>query len=222
MSPGHQSLYLAKTDFPAFKQAWIDHSARCMDMFKYDLPISHLIRRGCAGCTICCTAPAITPDQLNDPAELALVPLKPAGEKCKHCKSGAGRAVYDQRPGICRGYLCLWASGVPVAWPEITGMCWTLQPDLMTGGVLAVGHCNDAEAAARDVDIRREIEFFLRCPDVMPTPLAAVVLRSPLSVIRYDAQGIFPNMIADIYQTDPLKMEINEDTQRLTNWNPKT
>lgn len=204
-------------DHSVIRQALVDHSARCMAMVEDDLPMSHLARRGCNGCTACCISPAIEQNQILAGES---IPAKAAGEKCKHCKS-VGCAIYDRRPGICRGYLCLWAVGVPLGWPAATGVCWTLQPDLMTGAIIIMGHCQDAEESIKRIDVRGEITALLACRDALIIPVAAVVLRSPVTVIRFDAMGLFPNLMADIDPADPMKMLVDETTQRRTPWNPK-
>lgn len=54
--------------------------------------------RSCDGCAACCHALHI--EDLN----------KPTFEDCKHqCAAGCGN--YDQRPGPCRDYQCLWLQG---------------------------------------------------------------------------------------------------------------
>ena len=56
--------------------------------------------RPCGGCTACCTALAV--DALQ----------KPAGEKCVYDQRGVGCAIYENRPDQCRGFECLWRTGV--------------------------------------------------------------------------------------------------------------
>lgn len=52
--------------------------------------------RHCSGCTLCCKL--IPVEQLN----------KPAGQRCKHQRTGKGCAIYDHRPFSCMGWDCLW------------------------------------------------------------------------------------------------------------------
>jgi len=61
------------------------------------------VRRGCDGCTACCTV--LNVPQLNSPAY----------ESCRHlCTSGCG--IHESRPEICRGYFCEWALGNAPEW----------------------------------------------------------------------------------------------------------
>jgi hypothetical protein len=57
-------------------------------------------QRQCGDCSLCC--------------KLLGVPEidKPRGEWCRHCRPGSGGcSIYDDRPPICRGYLCAWLAG---------------------------------------------------------------------------------------------------------------
>jgi hypothetical protein len=53
-------------------------------------------KRACQDCTLCCKVMAI--DELK----------KPAGSWCRHCKSGRGCKIYDERPTECQTFSCLW------------------------------------------------------------------------------------------------------------------
>ena len=52
--------------------------------------------RACGSCTMCCKVLQI--DELD----------KPAGAWCPNCAIGKGCKVYDERPGPCRGFVCIW------------------------------------------------------------------------------------------------------------------
>src|SRR6478609_5549892 len=52
--------------------------------------------RACGTCTLCCRLPEI--DQLS----------KPANALCVNCVTGQGCLIYDDRPGLCRDFLCAW------------------------------------------------------------------------------------------------------------------
>jgi Fe-S-cluster containining protein len=64
--------------------------------------------RTCGTCTLCCRLPEI--DALS----------KPADTWCRHCTEGLGCAIYDERPKLCRDFLCLWMTDA--------GMAETWQP----------------------------------------------------------------------------------------------
>lgn len=130
-----------------------------------------------------------------------------------HCRVAGGCAIYDKRPSICRGYLCLWVMGIPVTYPGTSGIAWTFQPDGMFAGMtLAMGHCLDASAALDDVDVRRDINLLLSAH--LPMRLSAVVLRSANHIVRFDAAGEFPHLVADIDPADPMRDSPRESTQR--------
>jgi hypothetical protein len=52
--------------------------------------------KACGECNMCC--------QVLEIEEMA----KPAGLLCKNCISGAGCAIYEDRPQVCRDFECLW------------------------------------------------------------------------------------------------------------------
>lgn len=62
--------------------------------------------RACGTCTLCCRLPDI---DLFD---------KPANAWCRHCVAGKGCSIYDDRPSVCRDFLCLWMTdaGLDAAW----------------------------------------------------------------------------------------------------------
>ncbi|MBB3978224.1 hypothetical protein GGQ64_003458 [Rhizobium azooxidifex] len=52
--------------------------------------------RSCGTCTLCCRLPDI--DALS----------KPANAWCQHCRAEGGCTIYQDRPQVCRDFLCLW------------------------------------------------------------------------------------------------------------------
>jgi hypothetical protein len=52
--------------------------------------------RSCGTCTLCCRLPEI------DLFE------KPANVWCRHCIEEKGCSIYEDRPSVCRDFLCLW------------------------------------------------------------------------------------------------------------------
>jgi len=57
--------------------------------------------RACGTCTACCVALAIDDGEIQ----------KEAGERCSKLGDN-GCSIYEQRPGSCSGYFCLWRSGL--------------------------------------------------------------------------------------------------------------
>jgi hypothetical protein len=54
------------------------------------------IGRECGACTLCCKVLSI--EEIG----------KPSDAWCRHCKPGRGCSIYEARPGVCRGFACLW------------------------------------------------------------------------------------------------------------------
>ena len=55
--------------------------------------------RDCGDCTVCCVAPSIDKPEIQ----------KLSGAACRHC-TGAGCAIYESRPPVCRSFYCAWRS----------------------------------------------------------------------------------------------------------------
>src|SRR6185437_14624626 len=55
--------------------------------------------RECGECTMCCKLMGIASID------------KPAGQWCPHCKPERGCAIYANRPGECRNFVCGWLRG---------------------------------------------------------------------------------------------------------------
>ena len=73
--------------------------------------------RECGGCTVCCVAPNIDKPEIQ----------KVSGARCRHA-CGAGCAIHDSRPPVCRAFYCAWRT------VDIFSEEW--RPDL--SGVLAM------------------------------------------------------------------------------------
>jgi hypothetical protein len=69
--------------------------------------------RTCAECSACCTALDIP--QLD----------KPAGEPCRYLGPMGGCSIYDERPKLCREYLCGWRIGIGDLRPDQVGVVIT-------------------------------------------------------------------------------------------------
>lgn len=65
--------------------------------------------RSCDGCTLCCDLLEVEPIG------------KRAGARCEHCRVGAGCAIYNERPPVCRTFDC--------GWRLSPGMAESLRPD---------------------------------------------------------------------------------------------
>ena len=61
-------------------------------------PTPALVEAGkCGGCIVCCKTLEIDEPQLR----------KPTGALCPNC-TGAGCAIYQTRPALCRTWFCMW------------------------------------------------------------------------------------------------------------------
>lgn len=93
--------------------------------------------RECGACTVCCTAPSINKPEIQ----------KQSGAACRHCV-GAGCAIYDSRPPVCRAFYCAWRT------VDIFGEDW--RPD--KSGVLAYV---ETEGISEDFDLSTGIGLML-------------------------------------------------------------
>jgi hypothetical protein len=133
---------------------------------------------------------------------------KPAGEACAHC-TGKGCGVYAQRPQICKSYECGYRLGLTRDKPEEVRVSWVPQPDDAPGGImLMTGHCLDWREVIKDSRNVSQIREWLQESEV----ITGVVLRDHNGVVRFlkDERAV----IADIDQTDPLKVNVVLSSQR--------
>lgn len=98
---------------------------------------------GCGNCTLCCTVMKVT---MPHPA-----PPKPAHTPCQHC-TGAGCAIYADRPESCQTFMCWWLGSQAV---KELRLPHALRPD-RTGVVLdlnsagyVIAHCHRPDAWKR-------------------------------------------------------------------------
>ena len=160
----------------------------------------------CGSCTACCKLPAIGREDL---ACLNL-PGKPAGETCSKC-TGSGCSVHQDRPTVCRYYLCLWRQGLTDNHPEASGVAWSFEADYLTGiNWVILGYCGDVDAAAGILTNRQDIGRFLRTR-FLGLRVSAVILRSPKSAMRITLEdgGRCMTEEAKVDQGDPLKVRLD-------------
>lgn len=161
----------------------------------------------CGDCDFCCTAPAIDADVLSaDEAEL-IGGAKPACVSCKHANNGC--TIYEERPTICRQYLCLYAMGQVAARPDKSRVAWTLQTtdDTCQRPVLIMGHCFDIEEVLTIEENLSIIDSGLRSDMV-----EFVVLRSDKEAWCFMREGQCRKIKID--QTDPIKMRVLAHTEK--------
>lgn len=199
---------------------FIEYMAKCEEVLNGTRTLESLAVRECGDCTVCCTAPGIEKAQI-EPHELTLLQPKAACQECQH-STGKGCGIYQKRPTICRSYQCLWLAGLADKKPSEGGVAWCIQPCLMTGSILVVGHALDNRESLKDVDVRKDIRSFLdfsyTTPEGYEGRFAGVAMRDSKVVVRFDNTGDFPHLMADVDQSDPMKMEVLEKTQRRAEW----
>jgi hypothetical protein len=60
--------------------------------------------RECGNCNLCCKLPEVEN-------------VKGVYEWCKNCEIGVGCKIYNNRPEICKDFICAWAVGLtPPSW----------------------------------------------------------------------------------------------------------
>ena len=155
----------------------------------------------CGDCNVCCVAPAIDDGETT-------IPEKPAGDACKHC-SETGCAIYKKRPRLCKEYACLYLCGLVEERPDSNGVAWSFQPHPVSGGrLLVMGHCMDAIAVSKDpAAVATMKRFFSESAAV-----TCVALRDGKNAISYLRSG--SSRIIDIDQKDPLKLDLELDSER--------
>lgn len=202
------------------KIGFAEYMQKCEEVLDGRRTLESLAVRECGDCTVCCTAPGIERSSI-EPHELATLKPKAACEVCKH-STGKGCGIYQERPNICRSYQCLWLAGLAESKPSDGGVAWCIQPCLMTGSILVVGHALDSRESLKDVDVRKDIRSFLdfayETPDGGIGKFAGVAMRDATVVVRFDNTGQFPHLMADIDPADPMRMEVIETTQRRAEW----
>lgn len=169
--------------------------------------------RPCGDCDFCCTAPAIEAQVLDadDPDDRNFAP-KAACERCQFA-NGNGCGIYEQRPGVCKSYQCLWSMGlVPaVNYPMKRGVAWTFQPvEEAPGATILMGHCTDVDAVMKDRYNSTVIAQYLR-PSAQASGIHGVVIRDSKKARCFRPDGTGAEGLID--QSDPMKMKIDTDTE---------
>lgn len=170
-------------------------------------------KRPCGDCDFCCSAPAIEANVLNDDPDSENFPPKAACQRCQFA-NGKGCGIYENRPGVCKDYLCLWALGmVPaVNYPMKRGVCWTFQPvEGSPGAVIVMGHATDCDALLSDDYNLRVIGRFITMGK-SDGSIHGVVIRDDKHAVCFRLDGTGSH--APIDQSDPMKMRVQEEQER--------
>lgn len=101
--------------------------------------------RRCGPCTQCCTTMAV--------GELR----KAQHDACTHC-SAAGCGIYEQRPGSCRDFRCMWLDGNITdesMRPDLCKVVWVFKR--LDVAKAFVWHAFEAEAGALDTSEMKQL-----------------------------------------------------------------
>lgn len=160
----------------------------------------------CGDCTFCCTAPAIEDIVLSADEAKLIGGTKAACVTCKHANNGC--AIYEERPRVCREYMCLYVIGQCDTRPDVSRVAWTLQPT--DRGVerpaLLMGHCHDVDEVLTIEENLSMIDTALRSD-----MLEFVVLRTDKEAWCFKREGIVHKIKID--QNDPVKMRVLPHTE---------
>lgn len=107
----------------------------------------------CDGCNICCIAPSIQENKIGK----AIKEPKPTCAKCPNLGEN-GCTTYEDRPDVCKDYLCAYAIGSNDIHPMKYGVAWSFK--VLSGNNTVVGHALDIDVVFRSsemVDLMVEI-----------------------------------------------------------------
>lgn len=160
----------------------------------------------CGDCTFCCTAPAIEDSVLNAAEKEQIGGVKSACVTCKHANNGCD--IYEQRPTICREYLCMYAMGKCDLRPDKSRVAWTLQPTdpEVERPALLMGHCLDIDEVLTIEENLCMIDSALHDPN-----FEFAVLRSDKEAWCFMRNGIVHKIKID--QNDEAKMRVLPHTE---------
>jgi hypothetical protein len=146
--------------------------------------------RPCGDCIACCQVLNIDEPEL----------VKPQGMLCPNC-TGAGCAIYESRPGVCRSWNCAWkriVSMPPQTRPDAMGVLFTVDQHLPPRNlfenlyIIAVAQSREADLSNRDtLDVvamftEGPLPIFVQWQDtktlVHPEPVLADAIMNPEGV----------------------------------------
>ena len=170
----------------------------------------------CGDCTMCCVLPAISNAQYQESTLPHVPKCKPFGVKCSLlCDSGCSQ--YDDRPDVCRGYMCLYTLGVVDKSPLECGVAWSLEPEIETmGGWAVVGHCLDVDKALADPYVMSLVLLFADSR-FNGVPVLYSVLRAPKTGVRLQIrQSIEGDRLVLDYKAERAVLEDDHRVDQVT------
>lgn len=156
----------------------------------------------CGDCSMCCITPSIEEEKVDGKT---LTRPKAACESCENLKSGGGCAAYDNRPEVCKSYLCAYAIGSTDINPMEDRCAWSFQASPNGAGLL-VGHAENVE---RVLSSRRMLEMIRQA--CLTGELFAVTIRDDKKVFSIEC-ATFAVEAALVDQQDPIKHKVIESS----------
>ena len=149
----HEGLeYLTKEAVLALVQKYEAGEATEEDMSLLRLATPDQVN-SCDGCNICCIAPSIQEDKIGK----AVKEPKATCAKCPNLGE-SGCSTYEDRPDVCKDYLCAYAIGSTDIHPKKHGVAWSFK--VLGEKNTVVGHALDIDVVFRSsemVDLMVEI-----------------------------------------------------------------
>lgn len=151
----------------------------------------------CGDCSMCCSAPAIEENVIDGKI------LTQPKEACKACdKLFNGKcSVYNNRPDVCRSYLCAYAMGSTDVSPLESKVAWSFQTN-EEGMPILIGHTHSVEEV---FSIEKNIQMIQEVCDT--GEIFAVTVRDSRIAICIEC-STFNTQMAFIDQTDPIKSKL--------------
>jgi hypothetical protein len=100
----------------------------------------------CDGCNICCITPSIQEDRIGK----AIKEPKPACSACPNLGQ-SGCSTYEDRPDVCKDYLCAYAIGCTDIHPMRHGVAWSFK--VLSEKNTVVGHALDVNTVFRSSEL---------------------------------------------------------------------
>lgn len=193
--------------------------------------------RRCGDCTLCCRLLPMLARPFDQACETAaamivhgmakledfagMVPdfAKPAGERCRHQRTGKGCAIYATRPSNCRLWSCRWLTNADTAdlrRPDRSRYVIDPTPDFVTSVNNETGERHDIAVIQIWVDPKT--------PDAWRDPALLAYLdrqgqKGSAAIIRYndkDAFTLFPPAMSSDRQWHEIRSGIKDTTHSVS------
>lgn len=184
-------------------------NARGKAVDDYDFLNRELKMRDCGDCSLCCVNPAIAREVLLEDRDFG---EKPACTACRYLNFDGMKgscAIYERRPSVCKGYVCIWALGYVNEEPAPHGVAWTLQPDFTdVPKQLLVGFGMDVMAEMKNRVNRRIVRDALAMPYV-----SSAMIRDAWVAVHFSKDGAV--RMASVVREDRQRTLLDPASDRL-------